>query len=144
MSSIFYDWFIFSGNLYRYETCWSVTNHLNIPTFQTQKYDSFSIRANIFTENYTCIKTTLTNLNVSQKQQFFFFGFSSVYRQHKGSQRTSKILRAVPLVLALLSRNCPLRKPIKQSFLLFLSFFFYVPQKLSKKFEHFKFVFSLK
>ena len=36
--SIFYDWFIFSGNLHRYETCWSVTNYLNIPTFQTQKY----------------------------------------------------------------------------------------------------------
>ena len=43
--SIFYDWFTFSGNLRRYETCLSVTNHLNIPTFRTQKYDHFSIRA---------------------------------------------------------------------------------------------------
>ena len=41
--SIFYDWFTFSGNLFRYETCWSVTNHLNIPTFRTQKYGVFSI-----------------------------------------------------------------------------------------------------
>ena len=31
--SIFYDWFTFSGNLHRYETCYCVTNHLNIPTF---------------------------------------------------------------------------------------------------------------
>ena len=30
---IFYDWFTFSGDLHRYETCWSVTDHLNIPTF---------------------------------------------------------------------------------------------------------------
>ena len=35
---IFYDWFIFSGNLHRYKTFWSVNDHLNIPTFQTQKY----------------------------------------------------------------------------------------------------------
>ena len=42
---IFYDWFIFSGDLHRYETCWSVTDHLNIPTFRTQKYGRFSIRA---------------------------------------------------------------------------------------------------
>ena len=44
--SISYGWFIFSGNLHRYETCWSVINHLNIPTFQTQKYGCFSIRPN--------------------------------------------------------------------------------------------------
>ena len=30
--SVFYDWFIFSENLQRYETCWSVTNHLNTLT----------------------------------------------------------------------------------------------------------------
>ena len=42
---IFYDWFTFSGDLHRYETCWSVTDHLNIPTFWTQKYGRFSIRA---------------------------------------------------------------------------------------------------
>ena len=39
--SILYDWFKFSGNLRRYETCWSVTNHLNIPIFWTQKYGCF-------------------------------------------------------------------------------------------------------
>ena len=43
--SIFNDWFTFSGNLHRYETCWSATNHLNIPTFRTQKYGHFSIKA---------------------------------------------------------------------------------------------------
>ena len=43
--SIFNDWFTFSGNLHKYETCWSATNHLNIPTFRTQKYGHFSIRA---------------------------------------------------------------------------------------------------
>ena len=42
--SIFCDWFTFSGNIHRYETCWSVTNHPNIPTFRTQKYGHFSIR----------------------------------------------------------------------------------------------------
>ena len=42
---IFYDWFTFSGDLHRYETCWSVTDHLNIPIFWTQKYGHFSIRA---------------------------------------------------------------------------------------------------
>ena len=42
---IFDDWFTFSGDLHRYETCWSVTDHLNIPTFRTQKYGRFSIRA---------------------------------------------------------------------------------------------------
>ena len=31
-SIMFYDWFTFSGNLHTYETCWSVTNHLNILT----------------------------------------------------------------------------------------------------------------
>ena len=42
---IFYDWFTFSENLYRYQTRWSGNDHLKIPTFQTQKYDCFSIRA---------------------------------------------------------------------------------------------------
>ena len=32
--SIFNDWFTFSGNLHRYETCWSATNNLNIRTFR--------------------------------------------------------------------------------------------------------------
>ena len=52
--SIFYNWFTCSGNLQRYETCWSVTNHLNIPTFRTQKYGHFSVRASaIRSWNYT-------------------------------------------------------------------------------------------
>ena len=42
---IFYDWFTFSGDLHRYKTCWSVTDHLNIRTFWTQKYGHFNIRA---------------------------------------------------------------------------------------------------
>ena len=42
---IFYGWFTFSGDLHRHETCWSVTDHLNIPNFWTQKYGCFSIRA---------------------------------------------------------------------------------------------------
>ena len=54
VSSIFNDWFTFSGNLHRYETCWSATNHLNIPTFRTQKYGHFSIRASVIRSwNYT-------------------------------------------------------------------------------------------
>ena len=42
---IFYDWFTFSGVLHRYKTCWSVNNYLNLPTFRTQKYGHFSVRA---------------------------------------------------------------------------------------------------
>ena len=64
--SIFNDWFTFSGNLHRYETCWSATNHLNIPTFQTQKYGNFSIRASaIHSWNYTqdMLKTNLPPKN---------------------------------------------------------------------------------
>ena len=54
VSSIFNDWFTFSGNLHRYETCWSATNHLNIWTFRTQKFGHFSIRAGaIRSWNYT-------------------------------------------------------------------------------------------
>ena len=42
VSSKFYWWFTFSGNFHRYETCWSITNHHNIPTFQTQQFRCFS------------------------------------------------------------------------------------------------------
>ena len=45
MPPIFYDSFSFSGDLHRYETCWSLTDHLNIPTFWTQKYGCCGIRA---------------------------------------------------------------------------------------------------
>ena len=63
--SIFYDWFTFSGNLNRYETCWSVTNHLNIPIFRTQKYGHFSIRTSaIRSWNYT---QDMLKINLSMK-----------------------------------------------------------------------------
>ena len=39
----FYDWFTFSGDLRRCNTCWSV--NLNIQTFWTQKDGRFSTRA---------------------------------------------------------------------------------------------------
>ena len=65
MPSIFYDWFTFSENLHKYETCWSVTNHLNIPTFQTQKNGRFSIRASaIRSWNYT---QDMLKINLSPK-----------------------------------------------------------------------------
>ena len=51
---IFNDWFTYSRNLHRYETCWLATNHLDIPTFWTQKYGHFSIKASaIHSWNYT-------------------------------------------------------------------------------------------
>ena len=43
--SVCYDCLPFSGNLHKYETCWSVSDHLNIVTFWTQKYGRYSIRA---------------------------------------------------------------------------------------------------
>ena len=52
--SIIYNWFAFSENLQWYETCCSVTNHLNISIFRIQKYGCFSIRASdIRSWNYT-------------------------------------------------------------------------------------------
>ena len=63
--SIFHEWLTFSGNLHRYETCWSATNHLNIPTFRTQKYDHFSIRASaVRSWNYT---QDMLKINLSLK-----------------------------------------------------------------------------
>ena len=64
--SIFNDWFTFSGNLQRYETCWSATNHLNIPTFRTQKYGHFSIgacaiRSWKYTQDFLKINLSLEN-----------------------------------------------------------------------------------
>ena len=64
--SLFNHWFTFSGNLHSYGTCWSATNHLNIPTFRTQKYGHFSIRASaIRSWNYTqdMLKTNLSLKN---------------------------------------------------------------------------------
>ena len=60
------------------------------------------------------------------------------------------ILRAIPLVLPLLSRNCPLRKQIKQLFSSFLSLFFLLCPLFRKdsvkslKIWNLKFVFILK
>ena len=63
--SIFYNWFTFSGNLHRYETCWSVTNHLNVPTFRTQKYGHFRIRTSAIPSwNYT---QDMLKINLSLK-----------------------------------------------------------------------------
>ena len=75
VSPIFYDWFTFSGDLYRYETCWSVTGHLNIPTFRTQKYGCFSIRASAIyswnsTQNLLTKNLSLKN-STSKKIKYF-------------------------------------------------------------------------
>ena len=45
MPPISYNCFTFSDDLQRHKFCWSVTDHLNIPTFWSQKYGRFSIRA---------------------------------------------------------------------------------------------------
>ena len=75
VSPIFYDWFTFSGNLRRYETCWSVNDHLNIPTFRTQKYGCFSIRASpIYSWNYIqnlLIKNLSLKKSTSKKIKYF-------------------------------------------------------------------------
>ena len=63
--SIFNDLFRFSENLHRYETCWSATNHFNIPTFRSQKYGHLSIRASaIRSWNYT---QDMSKINLSPK-----------------------------------------------------------------------------
>ena len=68
VSSTFNDWFTFSEKVHRYETCWSATNHLNIPAFQTQKYGLFSIRASaIRSWNYTQDMLKV-NLSLSKTQ----------------------------------------------------------------------------
>ena len=66
----FYDWFTFSGDLHRHETCWSVTDHLNIPTFWTQNYGHFSMRAStiyLFLELYA---QSLNKKFITQKLNF--------------------------------------------------------------------------
>ena len=88
---IFYDWFTFSGDLHRYETCWSVTDHLNIPTFWTQKYGRFSIRAstiyswnsmqnllinNLSLKNSTSITQEFSKNLLKIKGNSFSFGFA--------------------------------------------------------------------
>ena len=75
VSSIFYDWLTFSGNLKKYETWCFVTNHLNIPTFRTHKYGSFSIRASAIslgTIHKICKKLNLSPKNSSLKSLKYF------------------------------------------------------------------------
>ena len=63
--SIFNDWFTLSGNLHWHETCWSPTNHPNIPNFWTKKYGHFSIRASaVRSWNYT---QDMLKINLSLK-----------------------------------------------------------------------------
>ena len=75
MPAIFYDRFTLSVNLHTYETCWSLNDHLNIPTFRTQKYGSFSIRAtNIYSWNsieILIIKNLSLRISTSKKSKYF-------------------------------------------------------------------------
>ena len=72
---IFYDWFTFSGNLHKCETCWSVNDHLNIPTFRIQKYGHFSITASsIYSWNSIqnlLIKNLSLKNSTSKKTKYF-------------------------------------------------------------------------
>ena len=72
---IFYDSLTFYRDLHRYKTCWSVTDHLNIPTFWTQKYGRFSIRvSNIYSWNSMqnlLIKNLSLKNSTSKKIKYF-------------------------------------------------------------------------
>ena len=72
---IFYDWFTFSGDLHRYKARWSVTDHLNIPTFRTQKYGRFSIRASIIYSWNSIQNLLIKNLSLknSTSKKFKYF-----------------------------------------------------------------------
>ena len=61
--------------LHRYETYWFVTNHLNIPTFQTKKYGRFSIRASArrswnYIQNMLQINFSLKNSTLKSQKYF--------------------------------------------------------------------------
>ena len=75
VSLIFYDWFTFSGDLHRYETCGSVNDHLNIPTFWTQKYGRFSIRASTIYSwkslQNLLMKSLSLKISTSKKIEYF-------------------------------------------------------------------------
>ena len=65
----------FMIGLHRYETYWFVTNHLNIPTFQTKKYGRFSIRASArrswnYIQNMLQINFSLKNSTPKSKKYF--------------------------------------------------------------------------
>ena len=82
VSSVFYDWLTFSGNLKKYETWCFVTNHLNIPTFQTHKYGSFSIRASAIshgTIHKICKK--LKSLKYFLNLLIFFIDLIFIYKE---------------------------------------------------------------
>ena len=73
--SIFNDSFTFSGNLHKYDCCWSVTNYLTITTFQIQNYNHFSIRASaIRSWNYTqdMVKINFSLKNSTPKSIKYF------------------------------------------------------------------------
>ena len=99
--SIFNDWFTFSGN---YIGMKLAGRQLTILIFQLFESKNMVILVS---------EQLLHALGTIHKIFYFLFKFSSVYQQCKISQRSSWILRAIPLVLVLLSRNCPLRKKIK-------------------------------
>ena len=67
VSPIFYDLFTLSGDLHRYETCWSVNDHLTIPNFWTQKYGRFSIRASTIYLWNSILNLLIYHLNIYQK-----------------------------------------------------------------------------
>ena len=72
---IFYDWFTFSGDLHGYETCWSVTDHLSIAAFRTQKYGSFSIRASIIYSWNSMQNLLIKNLSLKNSTSKKFKSF---------------------------------------------------------------------
>ena len=67
VSPIIYNWFTFSGNLHRYETCWSVNDHLNIPIFGPKSmialYSRYSIQ-NILMKNLSLKNSTPQNISL--------------------------------------------------------------------------------
>ena len=67
VSPIIYNWFTFSGNLHRYETCWSVNDHLNISIFRPKSmialYSRYSIQ-NILMKNLSLKNSTPQNISL--------------------------------------------------------------------------------
>ena len=117
-------------------------NRANALLLKIKNYVNMKTLRNIYNAifdshlTYSCIAwaqniNTVNRLIILQKKALRTMNFKD--------QLFHSRLRAIPLVFALLSRNCSLRKPFKQWFLPFLSVFFFtldfVPQKLSKKFE---------
>ena len=81
--SIFYEWFTFSGNFHRCETCWSVTNYLNTLIFRTKKYGHFSITTSAicfwnYTQDMLKINLSLKNSNLKSIKYFLTKYFMKV------------------------------------------------------------------